>query len=779
MTDARVRAITLALLAVLGVYCAWRLELTNSILHFIPSPDEAELVELSLDLVDSPLSRRMVLSVGGGPERTRVAAELAEGLKSHAEIAWVASGLDEGAMRSIYKLYFDRRIYLASDTPEAGIAAMLEPKALEQRAARLRKQLAAPDSMLRARTAPADPLGLFDLVLERIQATQPMLSTQNRVFSSTDGDYAIVLLGLRSSAFDSATQAGLLRDIEAQFARINAAHGGGMELEQAGVNRIAVASERRIRGELNVISVLSITVVCAIFLLVFRSLRHLLIAILTPLGGFVAALALTLWFSGPIHGITLGFGFVLIGIAIDYPIHLMNHHALSAVGSDPRESIGRIRSSLLLSALTTTLAFAVLASSELPGLSAMGAFAAVGVPVSLAITLFSAPAFLRPSAAPTSIQSSISGGFVRLTSWLGERRRLAKAIVAGLGAIAAAGLPQLRWEDDPGSLMAVDPSLLAENERIRQRVNDVDGGRFVVALAADVESALVLNDEIYRRLEQVIASGQMEGMHSLHSYLWSQALQRENLAAFGSVPDLHDRIDRAFSRQGFRPGSFRGFGAAVAEPRALPLLPADVASSPLTRALDSMAELDGRWAVVTYLRGVASGEAIASVLDGLDGAHYVDQQDIIAELYQGYRRTTLRLAIIGSVLVFLVLQLRYRNIRYGVLAFVPSALVALTTLGLFGLAGVPVNVVAVISLLVVLGIGVDYGIFTVDGARRPERLGATLSSLLISCLTTIFVFGILALSGQPALRAIGLTTGTGVILALLISPVVAVLARRS
>ena len=83
-----------------------------------------------------------------------------------------------------------------------------------------------------------------------------------------------------------------------------------------------------------------------------------------------------------------------------------------------------------------------------------------------------------------------------------------------------------------------------------------------------------------------------------------------------------------------------------------------------------------------------------------------------------------------------------------------------------------------ISLLLVLGMGVDYGIFAVDGARRNEHQGTTLSSLLVSCLTSVFVFGVLALSTQPVLRAIGLTTGVGVLLALLLAPVVLTLAKR-
>ena len=190
----------------------------------------------------------------------------------------------------------------------------------------------------------------------------------------------------------------------------------------------------------------------------------------------------------------------------------------------------------------------------------------------------------------------------------------------------------------------------------------------------------------------------------------------------------------------------------------------------IQRRLESRGETDIQSSVI--------GEMVMDALAGLDGAHYVDQQEIVTELYQGYRRSTLRMLGLASVVVFVVLQLRYRNLRRGLLAFLPSVLVALTTLGLFGMLGITVNVIAAVSLVVVLGMGVDYGIFSVDSARCPERLGPTLSSLLISCLTSIFVFGVLSLSEQTALKSLGLTVGVGTSFALILSPAVHVLARR-
>lgn len=779
MNEARVRWITVVLLTTVGLYGASRLEFTTSIKHFIPSEADAELVELSLELVDSPLVRRMVISVGGGPKRGEVAVALAESLRAHPEVAWVESGFDDQALRGVYELYFDRRMYLISEDPTVEIRAMLEPEALAGRAADLRRKLAEPGSMLVSRTAPEDPLGLFERIVERIRAAQSALSGGAGSFESASGEHAIVLLGLRSSPFDSGPQAKLLRYIDSEFARLDSAAGGGLELEMSGVNRIAVASEQSIRGDANFISAVSISVVSALFLLVFRSLRHLAIAILTPLAGFAVAMAVALSGEDPVHGITLGFGFVLIGVAIDYPIHLMNHHAFAPAGTRPRDTVVRIRSSLLLSGLTTTLAFIALALSDFPGLREMGTFAAIGIPVSLMVTLVSIPAFMGPSTSPSPTQNILASASIGLVRWLDAHRVVAAAIFGVYGMISLAGIPQLRWEDDPSTLIAADPALLAESERVRQRIVDFDSGRFVVGLAPEVEAALVLNEQIHRRLEQATAAGHLEGIISLQSFLWSQTLQRENLRTLQSVSDLGDRIDRAYGASGFRRDAFRNFDATVAKPQAAPLRPEDFAGSPLERALDSLIELDGRWAVVTYLRGAESGEAIRNALAGLDDAYYVDQKEIVADIYQGYRRSTVRMVVFGSVIVFVVLQLRYRNPRHGLLAFACAALAALATYGIFGLLDVPVNVVSAISLLVVLGMGVDYGIFSVDAARSPERLGATFSSVLVSCLTSVFVFGALAFSEQPALRAIGLTTGIGILFALALVPAVFVLARRT
>ena len=87
-----------------------------------------------------------------------------------------------------------------------------------------------------------------------------------------------------------------------------------------------------------------------------------------------------------------------------------------------------------------------------------------------------------------------------------------------------------------------------------------------------------------------------------------------------------------------------------------------------------------------------------------------------------------------------------------------------------GLAAVPLSLIHLLSFILVMGIGVDYGIFSVDTHLRDEAPGVTQWSLVISCLTTFFVFGTLALSSLPALRAMGATTALGLLFSLLAAP---------
>jgi predicted exporter len=161
---------------------------------------------------------------------------------------------------------------------------------------------------------------------------------------------------------------------------------------------------------------------------------------------------------------------------------------------------------------------------------------------------------------------------------------------------------------------------------------------------------------------------------------------------------------------------------------------------------------------------------------GIEGVRLLDQKRTFEEIYTAYRARTMAVVASGIFTVLAILWLRYRDLRSTFAAFLPSLLVALILVFLAAATRLELNLLHVVGLVLVMGMGVDYGIFVVDSRRRPADLDATMLSLALSCATTIFIFGLLARSSHPVLNAVGLTTGAGVLLSFLLAPAALVMA---
>jgi predicted exporter len=784
MSDRAIRWLFLTSLAALGAWVFTHVELSTDISRFMPAESEAELASLASRLSDSELTRTMILTVGASDLDAAVAAARALGdrLRGDPELESVRTGVDPEQLESTYRLYFARRHAFLSEDPEREIPALATPEALRQRAREVRASLALPTATLTKRLATSDPIGAFERLIGRLGSQRPPLDMHDGSFVTPDRRFAVLFLTTRHSAFDSEPQARLLAQIDAAFAEIAAASPVPLALEKSGANRFAVAAEAGIRRDVNWIIAVSSLGVAVVFLAFLRSLRFFLLVVLPAVSGIVVGTAVTRLAFGRIDGVTMAFGACLIGVAIDYSIHVLDHHTLDP-GAEIRALVRRLRASVMVGGLTTMASFVGLALTSFPGFREIGFFSTVGIGASLFVTLFVLPAFLsgetRSRTAPP-LAARVSGAFGDAVRWLALRPRvLALAPIACL-AFTALFAPRLRFDDDLTHLMSLDPDLRAEEERVRARVAREDSGRVIFALGADADEAVARNDAVAARLADAHAAGTVGEFRSLHALLWSRELQERNLRALGAIPDLADRVEIAFAAEGFRREALAPFRAALAEPAPPPLDAAALRASPLRDLVAPLLlDLGERQAAVTYLRGGSEPAALEAALAGLEHVHVFDQKTFMNAIYREFRITTIQQVGVGSGLVLLVLALYYRRLRPALAAFLPSLLVAGAVVAAFAVVGAPMNLLHVTSLVMVMGMGVDYGVFLVDSARDRKELDGTLLSLFLSCVTTVFVFGTLAISEHAALRAMGSTTGVGILFSFALAPVTLLLLPRA
>lgn len=758
----------------MSVFCVRHLEVTTDITHFLPQGADRRTAVLARAMADSELTRTMILSIAAPDTATAVdaATQLAGAIRSNPEVAWIRHGVDRTLERSVYDLYFPRRLYFLSDEPERELPVRLSDAGLAAAAREVKRQLQSPASSLVARIAGADPLLSFPQQLRRMREHAGTLTLESGQFVTMDRRHSILFVGTTASAFATRHQAPLLADIDRAFVAVNGAHGGALTFERTGVNRFAVASELSMRRDMTRISGLSTAGVVLLFLVLFRSPRYLFLALLPLLAGMLGGMSVAILAFGKLHGLTLAFGSSLIGVCIDYPILYLNHHTLHPDPAGPAASLRRIWVGLQMGSVTTMAGFAGMAWMDMPGLREIALFSSAGVLAALLCVRFMLPALVPIAPRPVALQrrsaQALGAALERLR---GHRRALMSIPAVGI-ATCVVGLPLVRWSGDLAALSKLDPEMTAEDARVRARVSSMDSGRFVLAMGRDEESALDRNDRVAERLEAARTAGSIEDFQSLHSFLWSRDLQRRNRTLAQQQPQLFDRTLSAFSAEGFRPDGLREFGEALRGPWPDPLTFDRLRLSPLYDAVRPFrATLQGEIALLTLLRGVRDPEALSRSLADLEGVSYIDQPQFLHDTYVRLRTHTIALIGAGLVGVFALVYGRYRFLALALAAFLPAVLAAATTVAIFALAGVEQNILHLLGLLLVLSMGVDYGIFMAESHRRAQGMSTTLLSVVLACLTTVLSFGLLAMSANPALRALGMSTGVGILLSFLYAPI--------
>jgi predicted exporter len=772
-------AVGALVLALMAIFCARRLEVTNEVTHFLAPGDDPRLADLSRRLAASELTRTVILDVAALDTGSAIAAAdgLVKRLADHPEVAWIHAGWDSDRNADVHQLYFPRRLLMLSDRPEQDIPALCRPESLRERARGLVRQLSLPTAPLVKRIAPADPLLAFPALLARLEAARDgSLSLVDDHFVTSDG-HALVFLASRRSPFESEHQRPLQRAVEAASAEV-AAESPGLRIEQSGVGAFALHAEDGITRDITRISTLATLGIVLLFAFMFRSMRLVVLPLLPIVFGVLAAATVTLLWFGRIHGLTLAFGSSLVGVAIDYPVHLFTHHVVDPHPAGPAGTLRRIRPGLLLGAGTTIAGFAGLGWTSFPGVREIALFASVGIASALLATLLLLPALLpRRTEAPAWARTT-AGALARALDRWARRPALTALLPAAALAACALAWPRVRFDDDISSLARPDPELLAEDERVRAKVSRMDAGRLVLAIGPDEETALQRNDEVALRMETVRDAGAVEAFRSAHTFLWSRSLQEANRSALAACPTLFEDLCAAYEAEGLRAGAFAPFRAALDEP-VVPLEWKELHESPLRDLVVAFrTELEGEVGFLTFVRGVSDPAAIEAAVADLDGVYWFDQKRTMAEIYGRHRMQTLQLLVAGVMGVMALLLVRHRRLRPALAAFAPAALAAAAAAATIVLLGTPLHLLHVVSLLLVLSMGVDYGVFLVETDDDPTARGATMIGLVVACLSTVFAFGLLGMSDNPALEAIGHTTGLGVIYALVLAPAASLLLQR-
>ena len=182
---------------------------------------------------------------------------------------------------------------------------------------------------------------------------------------------------------------------------------------------------------------------------------------------------------------------------------------------------------------------------------------------------------------------------------------------------------------------------------------------------------------------------------------------------------------------------------------------------------------DNATSIIT-LRGVKNTSSLRDAANLQPNILFVDQVERLSNnLNQQQQQATL-LLIAAYVVVMLLLTIRY-PITTALMIVGAPLLASLISLSLLGLFGANISLFHVFGLFLILGLGMDYGIFLNSPLKHQN---ACLIAIFLSAVTSCLSFGLLSFSSAPMIHAFGITVLLGSLLNLVLVPAAALIAQQ-
>lgn len=748
-------------------WIAWQARYTADMSAFLPAAATPTQRLLVGELREGVASRLLLVGIEGATpdELARVSRELAKRLQGRPAFVYVANG-DAALARADTDFLFAHRYALSPTISPARFERAALAAALE----RGYEALASPVGALVRRYLPADPTGEF-LRLASALETQARPATHLGVWISRDQRTALLLVQTAAPGFDLDAQEANAAAIRDAFAEARAAAGASQAtLQLSGPAVFAVWSRETIRHDVRLLSALATLVVAALLLLVFRSLRVLALAFVPVATGAVAGVAAVALGFGTVHGITLGFGVVLIGEAVDYAIYFFGQRR---AGEPPEASLARVWPTVRLGLAVSVASFCAMLFSGFTGLAQLGAFSVTGLVVAAAVTRWVLPVLAVRDNAVAGIERV--AGLVPRWPWPLRTRLAALAVVAGLGA-AVIWHQRPVWDDDPARLNPVGAAEQALDGRLRAELGAPDARWLVVVSGATEEAALEAAEALEGPLRELAAAKVIAGFDSPAHYLPSRAAQRERRAALPDETTLRATLSPVVAASPFKPDLFEPFLRDVAAARtAPPLERASLRGTALGLKVDSLlVHRGGEWHAFLPVTGVADPQVLADRIGKLpSGPRLLDIKAETAALLASYRSQALALWMLGLVLIVALLAAHLRSVLRVAQVLAPLAAAVAVTAALLLAAGVKLTLFHLVALLLVVGVGSNYALFFEREPPNEDERARTVFSVVFCAATTALAFGLLAWSSVPVLKMIGATAAIGAVASLAFATLIA------
>lgn len=754
-------ALVWLLLIIVWVCVAWQHgpQIDTDMMSLLPASEQQPLVQAAAQQSGAAFAQRLLVLLSGEDNAMLMAAvkQVAARYARLPEVDSVLWKIDETTLAETRDALANYRYVLLADTVrdrvQQGDFATIRQRALAE--------ITSPTSS-GTQSLTADPFGLFN-AWQSAQQPKMQIRFDDGLMAVGPPENAryLVIINLAAQAFSLPVQQAIYNELDALDTALAQQN---IQIVPSGLLVHAHAGAEQAKQETSTIGLGSLCAIVAIMLWVFRRTK-LLVMLLLPVivGGIMASATVFLLFE-KVHLVTFAFGAGLIGVSIDYALHFICERQQNS------NALKRIKYGLILGLGSSVLAYAALAMTPFPGLRQMAVFSVIGLIAAWLTVVLWFPFLMRDDPTRSLVAMQYLPKVLKKMPYLSEQRGLQLGL-AGLLIVAIAVLGWGRADDDLRLLQTSPPELMQQEQSIQSLLGLESGTQFLLLSCTKPQYCLQQEEAIKPLLRDYQQHGVLKSFSLLASQLPSLQRQQENAAL---TTELYQReLATLFSTLSLPESAQQQARQSMKMQVSQRLSVDDVANkSILADAIKQKLVMDGKqYGTIVGLSAAASAQlpqAIEPLLSAYPDIVFVDNVATISNLLKDYRQHVMLWISLAYLLIFSVLLWRYKAAALRVI--LPPLFASIFTLALLMLTLPGINLFHVMALILVLGIGLDMGIFLNE--TRQDK--ATWLAVSLSVLTSLIAFGLLALSQTPILRHFGITVLCGLVcvwaLALLMRP---------
>lgn len=774
------------LLAVVCLFLASRLHYEEDISRFLPSDEESSKYSEAYNALGKKNNIILIFSAKDGSEAGE--DEISEAIHDFEDVfdavdstglvpqrqITVDSGMAFGMMELVssgYPLYMTEADYRRIDS-----LLNVQGYVSEQLAAD-RQSLLFPTGGAMVANVRTDPLHLFTPVLQRLRssAANSNYDIVDDCIFTKDG-HGLAFLTSPYGTSESGMNSKVARLVDEAISRTEAEH-PDVSVSAVGAPLIAVTNATQIKKDSILAISLAMLLIGLLLVFTYKRFSDILWIVLSVTFGWLFAVGGIALIRDSMSIIVIGVASVIIGIAVNYPLHFMD--GLKS-GVSPRQNLKEMVEPLLIGNITTIAAFLCLVWLDAVAMQDLGLFGSLMLAGTIIFVLVFLPVFTKAR--------KKEGGTLELGRVLPDKAPSSGWLLVAVMAVTVVMYflsERTSFDSDMRNINFMTESQKRDLEMLQGGLEQSGYNQiYAIAEGVDQETALEQNDNLLARLDSL--KGQVAFVKGAGNFAPSKKKQTERIERWnafwggGRAERLVKELSDESRRQGFAESAFSPFTDILTNEYS-------VASADESSLMDSfegtyILKDNGKCLIVNqvYCEDESSAEAIKESLRS-EGTLVFDTGDISNRLVSVLSGSFDYIGLICSLVVFVFLCLSFRRLELGLLSFFPLAVSWFWILGLMSLLDIRFNIVNIILATFIFGQGDDYTIFITEGlvyeyAYGKKRLATYKNSVFHSAVIMFIGIGALVLAKHPAMRSLGEVTVIGmfivVVMAYYLPPVI-------